>query len=199
MHDTVIQGCVGVSTLLEAASSFERTDPSMLLALVNRARREVRATLEDARQAVWDLRHGTAHGKRLGSLPEFARQLSRDTGVPIDIEISGEAMALEDGMDRNLFAAAREALRNAITHGQPKNVRLLLCYEPGQVRLEVIDDGLGFEPGEARLAGGHYGLLGMRERMEQMGGSLRLISHHRQGTRVVAELPIGRNRTVPIS
>jgi ligand-binding sensor domain-containing protein/signal transduction histidine kinase len=199
MHDTVIQGCVGVSTLLEAASSFERTDPSMLLDMVNRARREVRATLEDARQAVWDLRHGTAHGQRLASLPEFARQLSRDTGVPIDIEISGEVIALEDGMDRNLFAAAREALRNAITHGQPKHARLLLCYEPEQIRLEVIDDGVGFEPGEVRLAGGHYGLLGMRERMEQMGGSLRLISHHRQGTRVVAELPIRRNRTVSIS
>ena len=102
-------------------------------------------------------------------LPEFARQLSRDTGVPIDIEISGEPIALEDGMDRNLFAAAREALRNAITHGQPKHVRLLLCYEPEQIRLEVIDDGVGFEPGEVRPAGGHYGLLGMRERMEQMG------------------------------
>ena len=199
MHDTVIQGCVGVSTLLEAASSFARTDSSMLLDMVNRARREVRVTLEDARQAVWGLRHGTGGGQMLASLPEFARQLSRDTGVTVDIEVSGEPITLNPDVDRNLFAAAREALRNAITHGQPKRVRILLTYEPEQIRMEVIDDGVGFEAGEARVGAGHYGLLGMRERMEQMGGSLRLISHRAQGTQVIAELPIGRKRTVSIS
>jgi signal transduction histidine kinase len=171
----------------------------MLLDMVNRARREVRVTLEDARQAVWGLRHGTGGGQMLASLPEFARQLSRDTGVTVDIEVSGEPITLNPDVDRNLFAAAREALRNAITHGQPKRVRILLTYEPEQIRMEVIDDGVGFEAGEARVGAGHYGLLGMRERMEQMGGSLRLISHRAQGTQVIAELPIGRKRTVSIS
>jgi signal transduction histidine kinase len=135
----------------------------------------------------------------LASLPEFARQLSRDTGVPVDIEVSGDPIALNRDVDRNLFAAAREAMRNAITHGQPKRVRILLTYEPEQIRMEVIDDGFGFEAGELRVAAGHYGLLGMRERMEQMGGSLRVVSHRAQGTKVIAELPIGRKRTVSIS
>jgi ligand-binding sensor domain-containing protein len=196
MHDTVIQGCVGVSTLLEAASSFERTDPSMLLDMVNRARREVRVTIEDARQAVWDLRHGTGGGQRLRSLPELFRQLTRDTGVPIALEITGEAIALNSDADRNLFAAAREAVRNAITHGQPKRVRVLLDYEPERIRMEVIDDGIGFDANEMKVAAGHYGLLGMRERMEQMGGSLRLISRHAQGARVIAELPMSHTRAI---
>jgi signal transduction histidine kinase len=191
MHDTVIQGCVGVSSLLEAASSFEKSNPSVLVDLMNRARREVRITLEEARQAVWDLRQdltGTAFDKRLA---EFAQHLSGEAGVPIGVEIVGDPVHLDSETDRNLFAATREAVRNAVTHAKPKSVKVLVSYSVATVRIEVIDDGIGFEAGAPRIAAGHYGLLGMRERMEQLGGSLRLLSDHARGTRVIAELPLG--------
>ncbi|HYP07866.1 MAG TPA: two-component regulator propeller domain-containing protein [Bryobacteraceae bacterium] len=191
MHDTVIQGCVGVSSLLEAASSFEKSNASMLVDLMNRARREVRLTLEEARQAVWDLRHdsmGVSFDKRLA---QFAQHLSDEAAVPIGVEIVGDPVELDWETDRNLFAATREAVRNAVTHGRPNSVKVLVGYSANSVRIEVIDDGIGFEAGAPRIAAGHYGLLGMRERMEQLGGSLRLLSDHARGTRVIAELPLG--------
>jgi signal transduction histidine kinase len=190
MHDTVIQGCVGVSTLLEAASSFEKSNPSMLVDFMDRARSQVRITLEEARQAVWDLRHDSMGTAFHTSLKTFAGHLSEETGVPINVEVVGEPVKLDSETDRNLFAATREAVRNAVAHGKPKQVKVLVCYSPESVRIEVVDDGIGFEAGAPRIAAGHYGLLGMRERMENLGGSLRLLSNHSDGTRVIAELPL---------
>ena len=199
MHDTVIQGCVGVSTLLEAASGFERTNTSLLIEMLNRARRQVRITLEDARQAVWDLRHEPEAGQLLKTLPAFASQLSDESGVPIEVVIKGEAFDLKQEVDRNLLAAAREAIRNAITHGHPQEVRVVVDYGSDLIRIEVIDDGVGFEAAEARLLAGHFGLLGMKERMEQMGGSLRLTSRREHGTHVIAELPLAVRLSQSIS
>ncbi len=191
MHDTVIQGCVGVSSLLEAAASFERTNPSMLLEMVNRARSQVRVTLEEARQAVWDLRHDSMSASLCVSLQSFAEHLSNETGIPVHVEVAGSPMDLDSEIGRNLFAATREAVRNAVKHGRPNSVQISICYSQTSVRIEVVDDGIGFEAGAPRIAAGHYGLLGMRERMEQLGGSLRLLSDRSRGTRVIAELPLG--------
>jgi signal transduction histidine kinase len=190
MHDTVIQGCVGVSSLLEAAASFERTNPSMLVDFLNRARSQVRITLEEARQAVWDLRQDSTEAAFHARLTEFAGHLSDETGVAIDVQINGKPVQLDSEADRNLFAATREAVRNAVAHGKPKSVNVAVSYSPDNVRIEVVDDGIGFEPGTPRISTGHYGLLGMRERMEHLGGSLRLLSDHSRGTRVIAELPL---------
>jgi signal transduction histidine kinase len=196
MHDTVIQGCVGVSSLLEAAASFERTNPSMLVDFLNRARSQVRITLEEARQAVWDLRQDSTGAAFHARLAEFAGHLSDETGVVMDVQVEGNPVKLDPEADRNLFAATREAVRNAVAHGKPKSVKVLVSYSPDHVRIEVVDDGIGFEPGTPRIGVGHYGLLGMRERMEHLGGSLRLLSNHSRGTRVIAELPLsGGERT----
>jgi signal transduction histidine kinase len=166
----------------------------MLVELMNRARSQVRITLEEARQALWDLRHDSAGGALLDSLQAFTEQLSEQSGIPILVEIAGDPIPLKPEADRNLLAATREAVRNAVTHGKPKQVRVVISYAPEQVRIEVIDDGVGFEAGSPRIAAGHYGLQGMRERMENVGGSLRLLSHHTQGTRVIAELPLSGGR-----
>ena len=68
MHDTVIQGCVGVSTLLEAASGFQETNTDRMKTLLDHARVQIRLTLDEARQAVWDLRHAQLDGDIAGTL-----------------------------------------------------------------------------------------------------------------------------------
>src|SRR6185312_7570747 len=76
MHDTVIQGCAGVTTLLEAASSFPPDSAGRARELVEHARVQARLTLDEARQAVWDLRHTALEGDLSTVLGEFASQLS---------------------------------------------------------------------------------------------------------------------------
>jgi hypothetical protein len=71
------------------------------------------------------------------------------------LELQGAVLHFEPGVVvvfGGFAIAAREALRNAITRGQPKRVRILLTYEPEQIRMEVTDDGVGFEAGEVRVA-----------------------------------------------
>jgi len=91
-----------------------------------------------------------------------------------------------------LLLITREAIRNAIYHGAPAGVAVRLTFGTSFVRLDVQDDGCGFEPVSACLAAeGHFGILGMRERMEQLGGSLEVTSSPGKGTTVTARLPLG--------
>jgi len=195
MHDTVIQGCVGVSTLLEAASGFSPTNMGRVKELLDQARVQVRVTLDEAREAVWDLRNAHIEGDICGALPVFAHQISLEKGIPIDVETSAAPEPLDQGTIRSLLLVAREAIRNAAAHGNPRKILIRLSFEPSEIRLEVIDDGRGFSPdADAVIINRHFGILGMRERIEQLGGIFALNSRPGQGATVVARLPLGRHR-----
>jgi signal transduction histidine kinase len=84
---------------------------------------------------------------------------------------------------------SREAIRNAVIHAQARQINVTLYFEPAEVRLEVNDDGRGFMAETAR-ENVHYGIVGMRERVEQSGGTFELVSSPGHGTRVVARLPL---------
>src|SRR5205085_8574689 len=116
MHDTILQGCVGVSTLLEAASGFQQIDTGRMMELLDHARVQVRLTLDEARQAVWNLRHAGIESDIAGALGDFARQLSSEKGVPIDVEIAGSPPRLKEETLRSILLVAREAIRNAANH-----------------------------------------------------------------------------------
>jgi ligand-binding sensor domain-containing protein/signal transduction histidine kinase len=191
MHDTVIQGCVGVSTLLEAAFSVDRADPAKTKDLLDQARTQVRLTLEEARQAVWDLRRETPAGDLAATLSDFARRLSGEKGIPVEVEIVGLPAPLDEGTERNLLLVAREAMRNAVAHAAPTKIGIRLCFEQKEIHLEVTDDGRGFVPSEVGLVeSGHYGIAGMRERIAQLRGSFELNSAPGAGTKVIARVPL---------
>lgn len=191
MHDTVIQGCVGVSTLLEAASIFEPPPPEMVRDLLDRARSQVRQTLNEAREAVWNLRYTSieAHGL-VPALSQLAQRLTGEGGAQVRVTSAGTTAPLSPQITNSLLLVAREAARNALAHGNPKSIVIALWFERKRVRLEVADNGCGFEMASFLLTpNGHYGIAGMRERMEQLGGNLLLESRPGKGTRVVATIP----------
>jgi ligand-binding sensor domain-containing protein/signal transduction histidine kinase len=193
MHDTVIQNCVGLSTLLEAAASTVNEADPATRGLLDRARAHVKLTLDEARQSVWDLRQASLGSGLVPSLSEYAAQLSREKNVAIQTEISGSPVALDEKTDRNLLLVAREAVRNAVTHADPKQVNVRLSFQPSGVKLEVTDDGCGFQPPrELAPETGCYGLVGMRERIEQLGGSFLLRSEPGRGVSIVADVPLSR-------
>lgn len=191
MHDTVIQGCAGVSTLLEAAASLPGAPASPVRDLIDHARVQARLTLDEARQAVWDLRHTQLEGDIVTVLRDFARQLGAEKGIPIDVEFSGEPPQLEQRTMRSLLLVAREAIRNAANHADPRHVKIRVDFEPDEARLEVADDGRGFNPSSQFGEQGHFGIVGMRERVEQLGGVFDVRSAPGRGTSVIARLPLG--------
>lgn len=190
MHDTVIQGCVGVSTLLEAVARFQRTNLAEAAQLLAHARSQIKETLVEARQAVWDLRHSTANQSPLVDLFELARKLGNEHGASVDTEIEGESIPLDPVTDRTLLLVGREALRNSVSHGKPGRISVRIAFEPRRVRMEVRDDGQGFDSDFTMLESkGHFGIIGMRERVEQLGGDFALESRPGEGTVVTASFP----------
>lgn len=196
MHDTVIQGCVGVSTLLEATSSVEPPPSEMARDLLDRARTQIRQTLAEAREAVWNLRHASLEADSIATgLSSLARQLSAESGVGFHAETMGNPVFLDGWLKGNLLLVAREAARNALEHGRPENVLIRLSFTKNKLSLEVTDNGCGFDASTV-LAGqnGHYGIVGMKERIEQAGGRFELTSESGKGTRVMAIVPLRGER-----
>jgi signal transduction histidine kinase len=93
---------------------------------------------------------------------------------------------------RGLLLVAREAIRNAANHADPRRIEIRVKIESGEALLEVVDDGRGFTPAAEQQWNGHYGIVGMRERVEQLGGRFLLHSEPGRGTSVIARLPVGR-------
>src|SRR5262245_40313870 len=189
MHDTLIQGCVGVSALLEAASSAREVSPSISDELLDRARNEVRATVDEARMAVWNLRQNANEGLA-PAISQLTRRLSLETGIPIGFESNGSAPDLGPENERSLLMIVREALQNALRHADPDHVSVALTSDHRGLRVEIEDDGRGFDPSIINSSNGrHYGLVGMRERAEKLGGQFSLTSSPGKGTRVRLSVP----------
>jgi signal transduction histidine kinase/ligand-binding sensor domain-containing protein len=192
MHDTLIQGCVGVSALLEAASSAREVSPSISDELLDRARNEVRAAVDEARLAVWNLRQGSGEGLA-PAVSQLARRTERETGIPVKFESSGVPLALGAEGERSLLMVIREALQNALRHAAPKNLLIRLSFNRSGLQVEIEDDGCGFDPSIIQSSNGrHYGLIGMRERAEKLGGDFLLTSSPGKGTQVRLSVPLAK-------
>jgi ligand-binding sensor domain-containing protein/signal transduction histidine kinase len=195
MHDTVIQGCASVSALLEAVSIGTEESGSKR-ELLDCARTQVRVTVDEARRAVWNLRQSGA-GHPLGTpeigplLDQMARQAAHASRVPVRFETSGKPVLLDPAVEHDILMVAREAVYNAVQHAGPTEVRLQVHFEDDKVRLRVLDDGCGFNPEKAlRAEGEHFGLVGMRERTERLGGRFDIHSSPGTGTELLVEVPV---------
>lgn len=190
MHDTVIQGCVGVSALLEAAASGQQPIPGMAEELINHARIQIRETLREAREAVWNLRHSSLEADSIApAISHLAQQFAAESGVSIQTKINGTPFLPDPETKSNLLLVAREAIRNALAHASPKNVLIRMSFSRMNLRMEIKDDGCGFDPSASPQASKeHYGIVGMQERVEQLGGQILILSEPGKGTQVIVTI-----------
>jgi ligand-binding sensor domain-containing protein/signal transduction histidine kinase len=191
MHDTLIQGCAGVSALLEAHSSLDNSEPSAKDDLLGCVRTQLRSTINEAREAVWDLRHADGSATVIGPmLGNMTQQVSREFGVPVEYKVSGRPFDLDQSTAHELLMVVREALHNAIRHGQPTRVHVDIAFEKKALKVQVSDDGRGFDTAMASSQpNGHYGLVGIRERAKRIGGILVLHSRLGTGTDLTLSVP----------
>jgi DNA-binding NarL/FixJ family response regulator/signal transduction histidine kinase len=177
MHDTVIQGCVGVSTLLEAALEVEASEDLLRHQLLSYANEQVRTTIEEAREAVWDLRNHAELKTDAGSLcEELAREFQSDYEIPIQCHISGMRFELGESATHELMMMLREVLSNAHAHGNPREINLYVRFLEDHLKIEVRDNGSGFDPQEAMSIKKHYGLVGLQERAKLLGGKVSVVT-----------------------
>lgn len=201
IHDTLLQSLVGVALQFEAASN-SLDDASPVREHLLRIRRQVEGYIREARQSIWNLRTPTLGPRDLAvALREAAERAT--SGVPVDIEFvkrgTPDRVPTTD-TDEQLVRICQEAVLNAVRHGKATQVKVELRYDPGAIVLQVADNGCGFEPAVPQELGaaGHYGLLSMRERAEQVGGEFTLRSAVAAGTIVEARVPVrSERRRVP--
>jgi two-component system sensor histidine kinase DegS len=155
-------------------------------------------TLGDARRAVWDLRGPPLAGV---DFPARVRTLLEDclqgTGLSLEYKVEGPPRAVDPEVEAAAVRVVQEAVTNTVKHAAACKVRVTLSFEPRRIRLAVLDDGRGFavDP-NFHAYGGHWGLLGMRERATQIHGNLRVRSHPGEGTEVVLLIPYAMPRGV---
>jgi ligand-binding sensor domain-containing protein/signal transduction histidine kinase len=191
MHDTLIQGCVSVSALLEAHLSLGHGEADAKQDLMSCARTQLRTSIDEARQAVWNLRQPSPTAASLGPLlRKMTEEVTQEFGIPVECSVMGRAFDFEQETVHDLLMIVREAIYNAVRHGRPNRIQLDVEFEKDQCRLRVLDDGSGFDPQIiSSLPAGHYGLVGMKERVQRMGGKLALNSRMGGGTEITLQVP----------
>jgi signal transduction histidine kinase len=185
MHDVLAHSLSGLMLQLEGARMLAVDNPAdpRLPAAVERAHQLGRSGLEEARRAIGTLRDEELPGPE--RLTELARQFEEDRGVSCVVTVSGEPRPLGSEARLALYRVAQEALTNVAKHATgTSSVAITLAYSRSAVRLTVEDVGLAPDMSGA----GGYGLTGMRERAELLGGRL-TAEPTGHGFRVELEVP----------
>jgi signal transduction histidine kinase/ligand-binding sensor domain-containing protein len=193
LHDTLLQGFAGVTLQLKTAEMALPDRPHAAAETILRVQRLARESLREARERVWDMRETAAAGD---DLPTALETIARDrsAGMPIEVAVTraGSIRPLPRSVEEAAFRIGREAIVNAVRHAEANRIELHLDYHAGRFRLEVRDDGRGFDSNEADEARrqGHFGLVGIRERAARLGGHFELQSRRGGGTIATLELPL---------
>lgn len=183
LHDGTSQDLAGLVVGLEALErGVVPVDPGELKVIARSVSEELRRVVHDLRPAVLDDLGLSA------ALRWLATERHADLQVALDVDAEAPVPA---PLDTAVFRIVQEALTNAQRHAGATNVSVALRTEDGVLRAVVEDDGRGFDPA---VATGGVGIVGMRERAEQLGGTLSVTSSPGRGTRVSLELPLGDER-----
>jgi signal transduction histidine kinase/ligand-binding sensor domain-containing protein len=190
IHDNLAQEMLGISVQLEVVARTMPAGADVAQTHLHRVRMLVRHGIAEARRYVWDLRSQALDKADFPTaLAETARRLTSDSPVEAQVEISGVFRRLPRTIEDNLLRIGQEAINNAVAHANAKLVVVKMTFEIQRVQLSVRDDGRGFDVASG-IKNGHFGLVGMRERAERMGGTLSIMSSTDEGTEVVVDVPI---------
>ena len=190
LHDSLGHALVAISVQLEAIQRLYRVDPERAAAQVDTLKAATRGATDELRRSLAGLR---TPGLGDRPLDEALRSLAVDTARQHDLDV---ACRVEPGSARlspaaaeALWRVAQEALTNVARHAQARHVEVTLTFTPEWAQLRVQDDGRGLpEDTAALVAAGHYGLSGLRERLEVVGGTLSLSNDG--GVTVDAQVPL---------
>jgi signal transduction histidine kinase/ligand-binding sensor domain-containing protein len=186
MHDTVIQGCTGTSALLEAMASTSTDKRTTDVELLEYARLQIRKTINEAREAVWNMRQERERAIDLvHSLGAAVTQMNREYGSRILFVHNQERLDVGASAAHEIIMTVREALYNSIQHSGSDQVQLdVEDSDEGNMTITVTDHGRGLGDTTGLEKEGHFGIVGMRERIQRLGGRFDLRSEVGSGTTV---------------
>ena len=192
IHDTLAQGLTSIQLLLRAAERDVETSPASSVARIAQARITAWQNLQEARRFVRALPPPGLEGR---TLPDALRELVTGPGITpsVMVTVTGPESPVPPGVAAAALRIAQSAVGNAVEHARATRVSVTLTYLTDELALDVVDDGVGFDPGQLTAPGavdrGH-GLEVMRARARASGGGLAVESEPGAGTAVAATFPV---------
>lgn len=192
IHDTLAQDIVGISVQLELVARLLGSSVEAARTQLDAARVLVKSSLAGARSSIWNLRSAAADAEDLPA--RMARAVNQTAAMGtarLIFAVKGTARPAPHTIEDQLLRVAQEAVHNAVRHAEASHIHLTLQYGSSAVELVVEDDGRGFTMAPALFeSGGHFGLKGMRERAQEIGGVLSVESEPGRGTRISLRVDI---------
>jgi signal transduction histidine kinase len=193
IHDTISQGLSALALQLQLFE--DESSPGEAQGRLRDARGQVLECLNQARKLMWTLSAESLESEELSSaLLIVAKQLFTTTPVNVEVALQQEPRRLSSKVRDGLLRIGKEALTNVQKHASATTVHIELAYKRRKVQLTIADNGRGFTSGDSAISQGGFGLLGMRKRAENLGGTFLVETCLGSGTRIVAVVPlISRN------
>ncbi|MEM7029700.1 MAG: ATP-binding cassette domain-containing protein [Chloroflexota bacterium] len=193
LHDQVIQDLLSVNYQLEELEDDDDMSVLMVAELLD-ARTNIRRLVEDVRRICGNLRPPTIDSLGLGAaIQSYAQDWADRTAVHVELDIDIELGRLPEATELSIFRIVQESLNNVRQHAEAEHVQILLKHtSPRLLMISIADDGRGVDEAfdlSALQGQGHYGLLGISERVALMGGRLKLQNRHGGGLLIQAEIP----------
>jgi signal transduction histidine kinase len=189
IHDSLAQGFAAVIIQLGAAKkAFAHSSAADAHQHIENAEEMARESLGEARRSIKALRpRELERGDLPAVLAELARKMAAGTTTRVDFTVNGEPKLLNQLMEENLLRILHEVLANALKHSGASTITATLSFTGDFVQLDVVDDGIGFDPGQDHDG---FGLVSIRERVDQMDGRLKIVTAIKGGTSLSVILPV---------
>ena len=191
IHDGPAQAIANIVFRAEVCERLIDTDTERAKSELKALREHIRNTLGEIRKIIFDLRPMALDD--LGLAPTIRGVLDvfrEEYGLLTEVAVIGKERRLESHVEIGIFRVVQEALNNIVKHAQASSAKVRIEFAAAGVTVLVEDDGKGFEMTEGELPSGHYGIMGMRERMQLLNGKLSIKSAPRRGTRVMISVPL---------
>jgi signal transduction histidine kinase len=190
LHDNLIQDVMGISLQIEVTDELLPANFPAKQSL-SRALGLSKSALDAGRRALNDLRTASLNAADLvKSFSQLASEFKRDAETKIDVIVEGRERPLNAITGYDVLQVGRQAITNALQHAHARKIHVLLSYGEQQLRIRVQDNGRGISE-ETRNLGrpGHYGIAGMHERAERLGGTISIRSRVGEGTEIDLSVP----------
>jgi signal transduction histidine kinase len=186
LHDTLLQGLSGITMQLQAL--WTRLSASREKDQLREIIQDAARCSTEARQSLWGLRSTTSPLEFTQKLDAVCREANVDNSTNLVLRLNPVSLAAMPEAEFQLLRIAKEAISNAIRHSHAATIEVELGTAQKDLRLVISDDGIGFDP--AKLQYGHFGLMGMRERAQEIGAHFSLVASPGDGVRIEIRLPL---------
>jgi len=182
LHDTLAHTLSGLSVQLETAKAYWEVDPQAARTILEKSSAAAHSGLEETRRALKSLRASPLDDLGLAlAISALAEDAAARANLHLDLSVPEKMPPFAPGVEQCFYRVAQEALTNIVNHAQAKNITVKLEYLNEKIKLSIRDDGIGFNT-SASIPSNHFGLVGMRERVQIVGGELNVVSRPGAGT-----------------